>query len=44
MKLIYGSLNTQINLGIRIQEADKQLGGKMASETLVRQREEYLID
>ena len=33
--LIYSRLKPQINLGIRIQEADKQLGGKMASETIV---------
>ena len=30
-------LKSQINLGIRIQEVDKDLGRKMASETLVRQ-------
>jgi hypothetical protein len=28
-------LKSQINLGIRIQEVDKDLGRKMASETLV---------
>lgn len=34
--LIFDRLITQINLGIRIQEVYKELGGKMASYTVVR--------
>lgn len=33
--LICGGLKPQINVGVRIQEVDKELGHEMASETLV---------
>lgn len=33
--LIYDWLNAQINLGIRMQQVYKLLGGKTASETIV---------
>ena len=35
--LIYCRLKPQINLGIRIREVDKGLGGEIASYTVVRQ-------
>ena len=35
--LTYDCLKSQINLGIRIRDVDKELGRKTASETLVRQ-------
>ena len=35
--LTYCGLKSQINLGIRIQEVDKELGRQMASDTIVGQ-------
>jgi hypothetical protein len=37
-------LKSQINLGIRMQEVDKDLGRKTASETLVGRLDNYISD